>query len=76
MKNARSEGRRGGHKRPPLRDGYFFTHLLAVSSQRIVEIFSHADLFFGAPLAMAMPGATAPKAMAVRRAVVSSFFDI
>ena len=55
---------------------YFFTHLLEASSHFIVAIFSHAALVFGAPLAIAMPGATAPKAMAARMAVDSSFLDI
>src|SRR5665647_449512 len=55
-------------------DDYFFTHLLVPSSHFIVEIFSHAALVFGAPLAMA--GAATPKATAARMMVLSSFLDM
>jgi len=67
-------GRRGWPAAPE--QNYFFTHLLEASSHFIVAIFSHAALVFGAPLAIAMPGATAPKAMAARMAVDNSFLDI
>ena len=60
----------------PRPNNYFFTHLAEASSHFIVEIFSHAALVLGAPFAIAIPGATAPKATAARMAVVISFLDM